>query len=87
MHVLRSSGSEDDLVSSLVSVVEMLPTTFEPLSSTANEETPSSSRRAKASANGRSPLRLLISVNARIGEETYLIEIGLFEPILRSRRY
>lgn len=56
MQVFRSSGREDDFVRSLVSVVEMLPTTFEPLSRTAREETPSSRRSASASARGRSPL-------------------------------
>lgn len=56
IHVLRSSGKEDDLVKSLVSVVEMLPTTLLALSSTASDDMPSSSSIARASASGRSPL-------------------------------
>lgn len=56
MHVLLSSGSEDDLVSSLVSTVEIFPTTLLALSSTARDDMPSSRSRAKASARGRSPL-------------------------------
>jgi hypothetical protein len=57
MQVFRSNGSDDDLVRSLTSTVEMLPMTLRALSSTANDDTPSSMRRVRASAKGLSPLK------------------------------
>ena len=56
MHVFRSSGNEDELVRSLTSATEILPTTLEELSSTARDETPSFSNKVRASARGLSPL-------------------------------
>lgn len=59
MHVFRRSGSEEDFVSSFTSTVEIFPTTLWPLSTTGSDETPSLSRRVKASVSGRSPLQTM----------------------------
>ena len=56
MQVFRSSGNDEDLVSSLTSATEMLPTTLEALSRTAREDTPSLSSKVNASERGLSPL-------------------------------
>jgi hypothetical protein len=56
MQVFLRRGSEEDLVRSFTSTTEILPTTFEELSMTANDETPSFRSRVKASAKGLSPL-------------------------------
>lgn len=56
MHVFLSKGREDDFVSSFTSTTEILPTTFEELSRTAKDETPSLRSKVKASARGLSPL-------------------------------
>lgn len=52
MQVFSRSGREEDLVSNLQSTVEMLPTTFRALSTTASDETPSSAINARARCNG-----------------------------------
>jgi hypothetical protein len=56
MQVLRRRGSDDDLVRSFTSTVEILPMTLLPLSRMAREDTPSSMRRVRASIKGLSPL-------------------------------
>ena len=66
MQVFRSNGSDDDLVRSLTSAVEILPTTLEPLSRTAKDETPSFSSRVNASVKGLSPLFYQSSHNSCI---------------------
>lgn len=59
MHVFRSSGREEDLVSSLTSTLEILPITLWLWSMTGRDETPSLRRRVRASKRGRSPLVLV----------------------------
>lgn len=56
MQELRSRGREDDLVRSLTSTVEILPTTLCWLSTTARDEMPSLFISSKALNNGASPL-------------------------------
>lgn len=58
MQVLRSNGNEDDVVRSLTSATEMLPTTFDELSSIARDDTPSLWSNVRASAKGLSPLSI-----------------------------
>ena len=88
MQVLRRRGSDEDLVSSLTSTLLMLPITLALWSITGREETPSFRRSVRASARGRSPLRI-VSKNVRNGEgeaEAHLIATTSFDPIFRSRR-
>jgi hypothetical protein len=56
MQVLRRRRSDEDLVRSLTSTMEILPMTFELWSKTGREEMPSFRSSVRASASGRSPL-------------------------------